>query len=104
MAAQDFALDTDGDLYISDGDLAVALSDQYALRDIIQSFAGNWKEFPNLGVGVFAYVGSNGKEAELTRSIQQQVQSDGFINTETISANQLFDGNFKLTVNVTRGI
>ena len=104
MAAQDFELDTEGDLYISNGDFNIALSDQYALRDIIQSFVGNWKEYPALGVGVFAYLGSNGKEAELTRSIQQQVQSDGFINTETISAKQTFDGNFKLTVNVTRGL
>lgn len=98
----DFTLDSNGDLSITNGDLGVSFSDPYHIRDIIQTFQGNWKESPTCGVGIFSYLGSNGKEAELTALIQAQLTQDGFINTTQVSATQDFNGQFK--VNIPRNV
>jgi hypothetical protein len=80
---QDFALQ-DNDLYIVDGDFAIAESDTQHIADTINSFPGWWKEYPQDGVGVFAYLNSAGEEQALKRSIQIQLTSDGYKVTNPI--------------------
>ena len=95
---QDIGLNTDADLGSLNGDLVVQFSDPNHMRDIIQTFPGNWKEFPTCGVGIFQYVGSNGKQATVAASVQSQAVQDGFINTNLIEATQDPNGNFNLTI------
>jgi len=79
MVAQDFLLDENYDLLIdSAGDFVIGASDNQHIQDIIQSFIGWWKQYPLVGVGIQAYVNSNGQDQALARSIQVQLQSDGF--------------------------
>lgn len=73
----DFLLDENGDLLIQNGDLVVGPSDNQHIDDIISSFAGFFKENPNLGVGINQDIKSqNGKG--IVNTILQQLQSDGY--------------------------
>lgn len=54
----DFQLDEDGDLNIAHGDFTVGPSDVQHVEDIIQSFAGMWKQNPLLGVGIKQFLNS----------------------------------------------
>lgn len=73
----DFALNGN-DLGIINGDFASGLSDQQHIADTINAFPGWWKENPEDGVGVFAYLNSSGQEQALERSIKINLQSDGY--------------------------
>ena len=74
---QDFLLDEDGDLLIQNGDFVIGNSDNQNVEDIISSFAGEWKEFPFVGVGLIQYLKSqDGQKA--TNIIKTQLQADGF--------------------------
>lgn len=77
--SQDIRLQ-DGDLYIntSNGDLDIVFSDDQNIEDIIQSFPGDWKQWPQVGVGVSSYIKSAGKEQELIRNLIVQLKADGF--------------------------
>jgi hypothetical protein len=78
MIAQDFLLDENYDLLVVNGDFVIGVSDNQHIQDIIQSYIGWWKQFPLVGVGIQSYVNSNGQDQALARSIQIQLQSDGF--------------------------
>ena len=75
--SRDIAL-VNNDLFISDGDLVIADSDEQHVSDTIAGFPGWWKENPADGVGALAYINSTGKEQELERSVKIQLQSDGY--------------------------
>lgn len=77
MVFQDFLLDDDGDLLIQDGDFVVGASDVQHIEDIIQSFAGSWKQYPILGVGILTYLKSQNAMAAVS-VIKSQLQSDGY--------------------------
>lgn len=55
---EDFQLDADGDLNIAGGDFTVGPSDVQHVEDIIESFAGMWKQNPLLGVGIKQFLNS----------------------------------------------
>lgn len=74
----DFLLDANGDLAIVDGDLVVGPSDGQNIVDIINSFAGAWKQWPQVGVGILQYVQSGEGANALQQAIKQQLQADGF--------------------------
>ncbi len=74
---QDFLLDDDGDLMIANGDFVVGPSDMQHVQDIIESFAGSWKQYPILGVGIKTFLKSENGQAAVTL-IKQQLQSDGY--------------------------
>jgi hypothetical protein len=95
---QDIALNDNADILAVNGDWGVQYSDPNHIRDIVQSYVGNWKEYPTCGVGIFNFVGSNGQEAALTALVQAQLQQDGFINTNGIQAIQDFNGQFQLKI------
>lgn len=74
---QDFLLDDAGDLLIQGGDFAVGPSDVQHVEDIIESFAGMWKQHPFLGVGILQYLNSENPQGAIA-AIKQQLQSDGY--------------------------
>lgn len=84
---QDFALQNN-DIYITGGDFAVTESDTQHIADTINAFPGWWKENPQDGVGVYAYLGSPGQDQALKRSMQIQLTSDGYkVSNPTVEIN-----------------
>jgi hypothetical protein len=77
MTEQDILLDSDGDLLIENGDLVLGPSDDQCVADIIESETGNWKEHPQVGVGIGKYMRSAGQFSELEREIRVQLAGDG---------------------------
>lgn len=77
-AAYDFLVNDDYGLVFKEGDLAIGESDQQHIQDTIQSFAGEWKEFPTDGVGVLKYYNGTGIEQKLARVIKLQLSLDGY--------------------------
>jgi|TARA_R110000796_G_scaffold55294_2_gene128847 hypothetical protein len=68
------------DLFINPetGDFLTGNSDAQHVQDIINSWAGWWKEFPTLGVGVKRYLGKSGNIQVLKRLIKIHLKSDGY--------------------------
>lgn len=90
-----------GDLLIQNGDFSIGLSDSQHIQDIIVSFIGTWKEFPNVGVGLKQFQGSAGKEQAIQQAIKLQLFADGYdVSQATISINS--DGSFNIYTNSTR--
>ena len=96
---QDFLLDANGDLLIQNGDFVVGPSDNQHIDDIISSFAGAWKQFPILGVGIMQYLKSEEGQAAVAK-IKQQLQSDGY----TVPQVTINNTNAGLVVNFPQGI
>tara|TARA_R110000796_G_scaffold73842_5_gene165889 strand:- start:4635 stop:4934 length:300 start_codon:yes stop_codon:yes gene_type:complete len=68
------------DLFINPitGDFLIGDSDAQHVQDIINSWAGWWKEFPTLGVGVKRYLGKSGGVQVIKRAIKIHLKSDGY--------------------------
>lgn len=65
------------DLVVYQGDFYVAPADQQHIAHIVEADAGQYKQFPFLGVGIRRFV--NGiVDQEVRRMIQKQVQADGY--------------------------
>ena len=95
----DFAL-SGNDLLIQNGDLAIAESDTQHIADTINAFPGWWKENPQDGVGIFAYLNSGGQEQTLKKTMMIQLTSDGYtLNNPTVSTDA--NGNLSVTPNAT---
>tara|TARA_B100000767_G_scaffold254927_1_gene260695 strand:- start:155 stop:457 length:303 start_codon:yes stop_codon:yes gene_type:complete len=60
------------------GDFLITDSDTQHVQDIINSFAGWWKEFPTIGVGIKKYLGATGGVQVVKRAIKIQLKSDGY--------------------------
>jgi hypothetical protein len=75
---KDFKTDTDGDLFISSGDLAIFESDSQSIVDIITSNNGDWKEYPLCGVGIDNYLNSSASQQSLRNNIVAQLTTDGY--------------------------
>lgn len=73
----DFLIDNNGDLQIENGDLVVGASDNQHIFDIITSFAGFFKQYPTLGVGIMQQIKTDNPKAAVN-SVLQQLQSDGY--------------------------
>ncbi len=95
MVFQDFLLDDDGDLLIQNGDFVVGSSDVQHVEDIINSFVGEWKQYPILGVGLLSYLNSENAQQAST-NIKQQLQSDGY-SLQNVSVNIDNDNNLKVS-------
>lgn len=88
MANQDFAL-WGNDLLIQNGDFAIAESDTQHIADTINSFPGWWKQEPQDGIGVFAYLNSAGQQQSLKRQLMIQLTSDGYkVSNPQVETNQ----------------
>ena len=80
----DILLDEDGDIDVSaDGDFKVGESDEQHIMLLINTYPGNWKEFPTAGVGIRDYILSAGQTNLLKRSINVQLSADGYRNITT---------------------
>lgn len=81
----DILLNDDNDIDVSaDGDFKVGPSDEQHMGLIIETYPGNWKEFPTCGVGIKDYVLSAGQTNALKRTINVQLAADGYRNITTV--------------------
>jgi hypothetical protein len=95
MAVNDFLLDENGDLLIKDGDFVIGESDSQHVFDIITSFIGEWKQYPNVGVGIMQYLKAQNPNTA-ANSIKQQLQADGYsLNNCTVKIDET--GNLKIS-------
>lgn len=76
--AKDFLQDSTGDALISDNDFVIGFSDDDHIIDIINSNAGDWKEYIFCGVGIDNYLNSSGAQLQLKKQILLQLAQDGF--------------------------
>ncbi len=79
MKAQDFLLDSTGDLLIKDGDFVIGLSDGQHIKDIMQSVPGWWKEFPLVGFNPFQFLNSRTSVQQQKQTARQQLEGDKFV-------------------------
>lgn len=81
MAARtDLLLLPNGDLPIGAAIMTTGASDLQHQRDMYRSFAGEWKQFPQNGVGLPMYLkGSSTSELELRNKIRQSLKADGYL-------------------------
>lgn len=75
---KDIDLETDLDLKIIDGDFAISDSDQNHVINILKAYAGGYKQFPLVGVGIDYYLASAGTQQVIKRNITVQMESDGY--------------------------
>jgi hypothetical protein len=83
-AVKDIILDDDNDLIVKNGDFLVRESDEQHIVLIINTFVGDWKLFPFCGVGIIRYISSSGQQQTLRRSIEVQLQADGYDKPEVL--------------------
>ena len=77
--AQDIKLGDDNDLFIDEtGDFVFADSDTRHVDDIIDSYVGQWREFPAVGVGVKRKQSQSGSIQIVSREIRVQLVADGY--------------------------
>ena len=60
------------------GDFSIGESDAQHVQDILNSYAGWWKESPTLGVGLKKYLGKSGGIQDIKRLINIHLKSDGY--------------------------
>ena len=79
-------LDKDNEPVIKDGRLAIGETREQNAQLIITAEKGEFKEYPQLGVGISQFLKSVNRENELLRSIRVQLALDG-IKPRTIDYN-----------------
>ena len=89
---KDVTLDESGDLLIANGDFDISESDNRQQADIIRAFKGEYKEFPEVGVGISEMLNEDSYD-EMLIEIKKQLEYDGM----QIS-NVRFQGDGKLIV------
>lgn len=87
MTTKDIMLDDDGDLLIENGDFVVDNSDQQHVLLIVNTYLGNWKQYPLVGVGIKRYLASSGQQNNLRRDISVQLEADGYAVDSVIVKN-----------------
>ena len=81
MAARyDLQLTASGDLDLAAATLGLQPSDLQHQKDMFSSFPGEWKQFPNNGLGLARYLktGNPRKINTLKNQARQQLQADGY--------------------------
>lgn len=74
----DIILDSDGELIEVDGDFKTGDNSNNLIRYIVEANKGEYKEFPQLGVGVLRYLNGNKNIQEIERDIINELKSDVF--------------------------
>jgi hypothetical protein len=102
MAYRDLTL-VKNDLFIdpSTGDFGIQDSDFQHIQDVINSYPGWWKNYPEIGVGGQAYIKSSGQDQDLARNIKIQLQGDGF-SVDNIVISRDNASNLLITPNAVR--
>ena len=76
--AKDILLDEKYKLIVKNGDFVFSFSDQQHVNLLILTDVGHWREFPLVGVGIRHFINSAGMQARIKRSVQVQVENDGY--------------------------
>jgi hypothetical protein len=77
IKAYDIEVDEEGDLLFRNGDFNTAVANDEHVKAILYSEEGDWKQFPNLGIGIQKYL--NGElPNNITSTIKSQLQLDNF--------------------------
>jgi len=97
---KDFKTATSGDLEISGGDLEIFESDTQHIADIVISAAGEWKEYPTLGVGLEKYINASVSQQTLRNEVTAQLTTDSFRNIDVQFEN---NNDMNFTVDAVRG-
>lgn len=78
MATFDIILNKDGELIAENGDFKTGLNDNNLIRYNVQSFPGEYKEFPLSGIGISRYLNSNVNIQIIKAAIIQGLKADVF--------------------------
>lgn len=73
---KDFLLDENGDLLIENGDFVIGESDNQHQKDILIATKGEFKEFPEIGVGIEAML-SDDDYMDLLIEAKKNLEYDG---------------------------
>lgn len=88
----DLLLDSNGDISFKDGDLDIGFSDNQHQEHILLANKGEFREFPEIGVGITAMI-SDDDYTDMLIEIKKNLQYDGMkIN------NVKFDNDGKLDI------
>lgn len=68
------------DLLIENGDFVIGDSDKQNVKLIVDSFKGEFKEFPLVGFGAIGYVKTNTSEMKFKRDLKIQLENDNYLN------------------------
>jgi hypothetical protein len=85
--SNDIILDDELDLQIENGDFVIAASDMQHVDHILRAHKGEYKDHPQVGIGISKYLKTTGKELELKREIRIQLSYDGYKNPNIILEN-----------------
>ena len=79
-AATDILLDTngDGDLPIELNNFTIGYSDVQHVQDAMVSFPGEWKQYPQNGIGIAAFFKARVDYLQILTKIRQQLTNDGY--------------------------
>lgn len=94
---KDILLDDNGDLLIQDGDFVIGDADNQHQLDIITATKGEFKEFPEIGVGISEML-SDDDFIEFLIEAKKNLEYDGMIinNIEFTTEGKLnVDGKYK---------
>ncbi len=89
---KDILTDEDGDLLIKNGDIVIGYSDNQHQEDIILANKGEYKETPEIGVGIFQMLSDDNPMGVLIE-IKKNLQYDG-MNVRNVK----FEENGKITI------
>lgn len=93
---KDILLDEDNDLVIQNGDFKIGISDEQHKKLLLISDKGTFKQYPDVGVGIFGYL-QDESTADLFREIRLQFTSDG------MKVNSIRMENGKIVINANYG-
>lgn len=77
-AATDILLGTDGDLPIETNNFTIGFSDIQHVSDAMISFPGEWKQYPQNGIGIGAFQKTRIDSLQVLSKIRQQLTNDGY--------------------------
>lgn len=77
-AATDILLGTDGDLPIETNNFTIGFSDIQHVSDAMISFPGEWKQYPQNGIGIGAYQKARIDSLQVLGKVRQQLTADGY--------------------------
>lgn len=93
----DILLDELGDLTFNNGDLVIGRSNEQHQKHILIANKGEYKEFPEVGVGIIDML-NNEAYTETLIETKKQLQYDG-MSIKNVSYNEegklIIDGNYK---------
>jgi hypothetical protein len=94
---EDFLFDSDGDLGITNGDITTGYSDNQHLEDIMLSSWGQFRQYPDIGVGVERFFMGNFSNQYIRKEIRREIESDNFTITDLE-----IDGNLNINLRAKR--